>query len=140
LEKLIQIPFRIPPLGEGETRIYVALALAEASLGQNSETFQELLTYAREILRRPWLGQTLEDSQVREALGAGNADASELVALSDRIGPILARGTSGNPRQVKRFLNSMLLRERTAEARGFGEDIRTPILAKLERVMHFEAM
>ena len=131
LEKLVQIPFRIPPLGEGETRIYVALALAEATLGQDSVQFNSLLAYARDTLKRPWLGGTLEDGKVREALGDDHSEAADLVALSDRIGPILARGTSGNPRQVKRFLNAMLLRERTAQARGFGEDIKTPVLAKL---------
>ena len=37
----------------------------------------------------------------------------------------------GNPRQIKRFLNTLLLRERTAAARGFGDDITLPVLAKL---------
>src|SRR5208283_92621 len=40
-------------------------------------------------------------------------------------------GSKGNPRQVKRFLNSLLLREAVAEARGFGADIKRPVLAKL---------
>jgi hypothetical protein len=51
--------------------------------------------------------------------------------LSDQIGPILASGTKGNPRQIKRFLNTLLLRERTAIARGFGAEIKLPVLAKL---------
>lgn len=53
------------------------------------------------------------------------------MALSDQIGPILASGAKGNPRQIKRFLNTLLLRERTASARGFGDDIKLPVLAKL---------
>jgi len=51
--------------------------------------------------------------------------------LSDQIGPILASGTQGNPRQIKRFLNTLLLRHRTALARGFGEEVKLPVLAKL---------
>jgi hypothetical protein len=57
--------------------------------------------------------------------------ANNALALSDQIGPILASGTNGNPRQIKRFLNTLLLRERTAAARGFGDDIKLPVLAKL---------
>jgi hypothetical protein len=53
------------------------------------------------------------------------------LALSDQIGPILASGTKGNPRQIKRFLNMLVLRQRTAEARGFGDDVKLPVLAKL---------
>src|SRR6185312_9429846 len=41
LEKLIQVPFRIPALGLAETRIYVALLLAEAALGPSNEYFQK---------------------------------------------------------------------------------------------------
>src|SRR4051794_15701870 len=47
------------------------------------------------------------------------------------MGPILASGTKGNPRQIKRFLNALVLRQRTAEARGFGDDVKLPVLAKL---------
>ena len=42
-----------------------------------------------------------------------------------------ARGTKGNPRQIKRFLNTLLLRQATAEARGFGDEVKQPVLAKL---------
>jgi hypothetical protein len=131
LEKLIQVPFRIPALGESETRIYVALALAQVNVGEDSPEFAALLAHAREVLKRPWLGAQLQDEAVKTALSGRIHEAADLLVLSDRIGPILARGTSGNPRQIKRFLNSMLLRERIAEARGFSEDISLPILAKL---------
>ena len=43
----------------------------------------------------------------------------------------MASGTQGNPRQIKRFLNTLLLRHQTALARGFGEDVKLPVLAKL---------
>jgi predicted KAP-like P-loop ATPase len=38
LEKLIQVPFRIPALGETETRIYVTLLLAGVELGTTIPT------------------------------------------------------------------------------------------------------
>jgi hypothetical protein len=131
LEKLIQIPFRIPPLGDTETRIYVTLLLVAAELGDEDPSFTNLIAVARERLKRPWLEGPLDAKTVRDALGDKAAGANNALALSDQIGPILASGTQGNPRQIKRFLNALLLRERTADARGFGEDVKLPVLAKL---------
>ena len=131
LEKLIQVPFRIPALGDTETRIYVTLLLVGAEIGEDDPAFNVLITKARERLKRPWIGGALEAATVRDALGNKAAKASNALALSDQIGPILASGTQGNPRQIKRFLNALILRQRMAEARGFGDDVKLPILAKL---------
>ena len=123
LEKLIQVPFRIPALGDTETRIYVTLLLVGAELGENDAAFNALIKVARERLKRPWTSGALDAATVRTALGDK--------ASRDQIGPILASGTKGNPRQIKRFLNTLVLRQRTAEARGFGDDVKLPVLAKL---------
>ncbi|WGS48414.1 KAP family NTPase [Paraburkholderia sp. D15] len=131
LEKLIQVPFRIPALGETETRIYVTLLLAGAEVGENSENYGKLIAVAREKLKRPWTSGGLDAATVKTALGQQAEKANNALALSDQIGPILASGAKGNPRQIKRFLNTLLLRERTATARGFGDDIKLPVLAKL---------
>lgn len=131
LEKLIQVPFRIPALGETETRIYVTLLLTGAEIGDEHADYAKLIAAARERLKRPWENAGLDAATVKAALGAKADKANNALALSDQIGPILASGTKGNPRQIKRFLNTLLLRERTANARGFGADITLPVLAKL---------
>lgn len=131
LEKLIQVPFRIPALGETETRIYVTLLLAGAEVGEDDADYGKLIAVAREKLKRPWTNGGLDAAAVKTALGKQAEKANNALALSDQIGPILASGTKGNPRQIKRFLNTLLLRERTATARGFGDDIKLPVLAKL---------
>lgn len=131
LEKLIQVPFRIPALGETETRIYVTLLLAGAEIGEDDEDYAKLIGVAREKLKRPWTSGGLDSATIKTALGKQAEKATNALALSDQIGPILASGAKGNPRQIKRFLNTLLLRERTATARGFGDDIKLPVLAKL---------
>lgn len=131
LEKLIQVPFRIPALGETETRIYVTLLLTGAEISEDNADYAKLIAVAREKLKRPWTSGGLDAVTVKTALGSQAEKANNALALSDQIGPILASGTKGNPRQIKRFLNTLLLRERTASARGFGEDIKLPVLAKL---------
>ncbi|GLS32584.1 hypothetical protein [Neomesorhizobium albiziae] len=90
-----------------------------------------MITVARERLKRPWTSSALDAATVRTALGDKASRANNALALSDQIGPILASGTKGNPRQIKRFLNTLVLRQRTAEARGFGDDVKLPVLAKL---------
>jgi len=139
LEKLIQIPFRIPALGEAETHIYVSLLLLGAELGEEDAKFNELVAAARAILQRPWTGSTLDLTQVRAILGEEASRVEGVLQLSDQIGPVLARGTNGNPRQIKRFLNLLALRQQVAEARGFGDEIRLPILAKLMLAERFNS-
>ncbi len=131
LEKLIQIPIRIPPLGVTETKIYVTLLLIGAELEKDDPEFNKLIAAARERLKRPWSGETIDATLIKETMGEKASLANQALVLSDQIGPILANGTRGNPRQIKRFLNALTLRKRTADARGFGDVIVIPILAKL---------
>lgn len=131
LEKLIQVPFRIPALGETETLIYVTLLLIGAEVWEQDPGFVNLIAAAREILKRPWTRGALDPATVNSALGNNAGRAQDALILSAQIGPILASGTKGNPRQIKRFLNTLLLRKASAEARGFGNDVKLPALAKL---------
>jgi hypothetical protein len=137
LEKLIQVPFRIPALGEAETRIYVTLLLIGAEIGEGDPAFVRLVAVARDRLKRPWTGTVLDAATVKTALGEKAHRAQNALILSDQVGPILASGTRGNPRQIKRFLNTLLLRQSSAHARGFGDDVKLPVLAKLMLVERF---
>jgi len=134
LEKLIQVPFRIPALGDVETRSYVTLLLVGAELSDEHAGFQALIGKARTALREPWKGGGVDAAMLRDTLGDLGEKGPAVVAaltLSDQIGPLLARGTFGNPRQIKRFLNALLLREHTARSRQFGDDFKRTVLAKL---------
>jgi len=131
LEKLIQVPFRIPPLGELETQVYVALLMVGSEIGQENEGFSKLIAEARNRLQRPWQSTSIDSKTLRDSLGEQSSQAQHALTLADQISPSLAKGSKGNPRQIKRFLNTLILRQRTADARGFGGDIHLPILAKL---------
>jgi len=132
LEKLIQVPFRIPALGLPETRIYITLLLAESELGSDDERFKKILTSAREDLRRPWQSRGLDRASIEKAIGGKlPKELENAVAISSHISKILSEGTRGNPRQIKRFLNSMILRYAIAEERGFADEIAWPQLAKV---------
>jgi len=139
LEKLIQVPFRIPSLGVAETRTYITLLLVEAELGSEHAGFKKLLEKARDDMRRPWLSEGITAKAMAEAMGGSvPAEADQALVLAGQLTAMLAEGTKGNPRQIKRFLNSMLLRREIGEARGFGGDISVPVLAKLMLAERFK--
>ncbi|WP_316355211.1 Qat anti-phage system ATPase QatA [Devosia sp.] len=132
LEKLIQVPFRIPAMGDTETRIYMTMLLLGTIVGEGSSEFTSLLGHAQARMSKPWDRQGLDEEEIKKALGAKyNADTARAVALADQISPILASGTKGNPRQVKRFVNALNLRLKISQARGFGDAIKPDVLAKV---------
>ena len=138
LEKLIQVPFRLPALGVHEARTYVTLLLVEALVGEGHEGFNTLLAKARESLNKPWLGAGISQTDVRAVDPAHKDQLDGVFLLAQQIGPILAEGTKGNPRQIKRFLNSLFVRRSIAAARGFGDSVNETVLAKLMLAERFQ--
>ncbi len=131
LEKLIQVPFRIPALGDVEIHAYIALLMAEAALGADNGNFSTLLNMARQKLTKPWEGGRISLAEIEKMPALATAAVRQGLTLSDQLATVLARGTQGNPRQVKRFLNSLMLREAIATTRGMGQLIKRPVLAKI---------
>lgn len=136
LEKLIQVPFRIPALGYVETQIYVALILMEAALGEDDPRFKQLLPRARQCLLEPWKVSVLDHGVAKTCLGDAKlgdvpTEIGDAINLSQQISDILTDGSKGNPRQIKRFLNSLLLRNEVATVRGLSDHIKKPFLAKI---------
>ena len=138
LEKLIQVPFRIPALGIQEARTYVTLLLVEALVGEGHEGFNMLLAKARESLNKPWLGVDISQTDVRAVDPAYQDQLDAAFLLAQQTGPILAEGTKGNPRQIKRFLNSLFVRRSIAAARGFSDSVNETVLAKLMLAERFQ--
>ncbi|MBN8979283.1 MAG: NTPase KAP [Rhizobiales bacterium] len=131
LEKLLQVPFRIPALGETETGIYVTLLLLGRALGEQSPEFEKLLALGRAALSKPWEGKGIDHDAIKTAVGDRFAEIVDALNLADRVSPVLAAGTKGNPRQIKRFLNALALRLAIAHERGFDNAIEQPHLAKV---------
>lgn len=138
LEKLIQVPFRLPTLGYTETQIYITLVLLQADPGADNLAFTQLLEQARKILIQPWKGTTLDQQVAKTCLGEVPESVTQAITLSRQITRTLTDGTKGNPRLVKRFLNSLLLRQEIAQVRGLGADIKRPVLAKIMLAERFK--
>jgi len=134
LEKLIQVPFRIPALGPVETQCYVTLVMAEAILTQpeNKEAFNKLSDMAKGNIARPWAARPIEAEQINQIIkGEVAVPLKEALGISAQIYRVLSDGTKGNPRLIKRFLNAVLLRNAIAAERHIADDIKLPQLAKV---------
>ena len=135
LEKLIQVPFRIPALGPAETRTYIALLLIEPAV--DPDEFKLFVEKARDAMVRPWTSEGLTPALTKSIAVKKPHDVENAFRLSSQLARILNDGANGNPRQVKRFLNSLLLREAIAEARGFKKDLDRQTLAKIMLLERF---
>lgn len=129
LEKLIQIPYRIPRLSPAEIETYLTLLFCRRNL--SAAICEEVVQFARkrhEEDRYRAFGLT----DVVEAL-KGKTLPSELAAAL-RIGASIAGQITdvllGNPRQLKRFLNTFLLRRKLAQVARLAE-VSDDILVKL---------
>lgn len=136
LEKLIQVPIRIPPLNKRETQIYIALLFIEHALAEDKTLKDRIVTISNKIISTPSSETTLRDS-INTELGSIPAAIQDSLLLSEKIGSVLAEGLKGNPRQIKRFLNTIMLRLKIAEAYGINSQINLHVLAKLMLLERF---
>ena len=124
IEKIVQIPFRIPEQTLTSIAFYVGMLVLHKEL--ETEAWQRL-TGARESI-------TSSPGNVHEGLSgwirkqndqAFQKNSSNALGALKRTQPfvsILAHGLRGNPRQIKRFLNILELRQLLAESNGLEVD------------------
>jgi hypothetical protein len=118
LEKIVQVPVRIPALSRNQTEEYLALLML-ADLERVDDAVAQVKG------TRP-----AKPGQLAQRLGdTVPADRAGEVGLAEELAPLLHRHTEGNPRRLKRFLNAYWLRMSFASARGVA--LQPDALAKL---------
>ena len=127
LEKMLQVIINIPPLSEPEAETYLTLLLCELHL--NPEEFERVVAAAASEYRAVQLTIAMNEGGVADVLGGLAPALAEDLRWVTAIAPAIAGGLRGNPRQLKRFLNTLRLRARTSEIRGVSLDHAT--LAKI---------
>lgn len=129
LEKLVQVPYRLPRLSPAEVETYMALLFCHKQL---SATAFEKVTSACEAQRAEDRYSVFGAAKVSACLTAEELgeELSEQLSLCNGAAPLITEGLKGNPRQVKRFLNALWLRKRLAQVAKL-EHIRDRELVKL---------
>ena len=125
LEKLIQYPVTIPKLDELELERYLTCLLLETEINNIAECVK---------------GEYIYDPISQEKLVSAHKDKEEKIkdalALSHIISPVLAAKLNGNPRQCKRFLNTLYMRVQMAKTRDVNLDKK--VLSKLMLLEYFK--
>ena len=128
LEKLIQYPIRIPQLNADEVEIYIACLLLQSELSE--EKFQKSLSWIVEKKKEDFEKFKLE-SIITLFLDIEDnySNIVELFSIANQLAFVLSNGLHGNPRQCKRFLNSMYMRLQMASYKN--KKLDRKILAKI---------
>lgn len=128
LEKLVQYPIHIPRMDIDETEVYIASLLLSAELNEkNFVIFQQEVRKTRE--------NNFGVSPLNDAINIRFEDASEeetfkeCLSIAKQLAAVLSNGLHGNPRQIKRFLNTLDMRMMMAKHKHATLDRK--ILAKL---------
>jgi predicted KAP-like P-loop ATPase len=127
LEKIVQIEITIPPLAEPEAETYLNLLFAELRL--SAENMENVRAETSKRRRQSQFSVAMNYGIAKGVLGDVPADLEADFTIANRIAPTLSRGLRGNPRQLKRFLNTLLLRLETARRRDV--ILEPAVLAKL---------
>lgn len=135
LEKLVQYPVRVPPLGRAEIETYINLLFTKRAKVAN-EYFEAARKCVTDCRPTELLEVRYNYGIAQRIMGEGfPKELGESLSLAQRIAPVLAVGLTGNPRQCKRFLNTLVMRADMAHSRGI--ELKASVLAKLMLLERF---
>ncbi len=128
LEKLIQLPYSLPRLSESEVETYISMLICKKEIGDTA--FKNVLDeFKKYRLRNKY-----------SAFGLSNfekiLEAEEFRKVKDNVitipslVPLITNSLYGNPRQIKRFLNTYTIRKRLAEVASL-QSFNDAVLAKM---------
>ena len=115
LEKLIQYPIRIPKLNEDEVEIYIACLLFQDELSQ--DIFEAIIEEIRDNRLEDFTQFSLKkvvDTVIQNKDADLKDKVNENMIIAKQLASVLSKGLNGNPRQCKRFLNSLDIRMKMA--------------------------
>ncbi|MEF3309399.1 P-loop NTPase fold protein [Paenibacillus sp. GYB004] len=135
LEKLIQFPIRVTSLGRTELETYIGLLFANLHLSDEHFEQSRLKALVRdnELLHEITFNYGIAKSILEEV----PTELEEGLSLAATIAPILHSGMNGNPRQSKRFLNTLLMRVQMAKSKKI--PLKLQVLAKLMVLEYFRS-
>lgn len=127
LEKLIQLPYKLPRLSDNEQETYITLLLCKNHLNEIhfNQIHQKYLEFRKTDKHSKY---NIDD--IKANIPENQNIDFYAVEYRLPIVPIIKQFLNGNPRQLKRFLNTLYVRQELAEVAGF-RDIRPDVLTKI---------
>ena len=128
LEKLIQVPYYIPKLSSSEVETYLSLLICKKNL--DSSKFEEVLDVFSDFKEKNRYS-IFGISNLKDKIDGKSFEGLEdEVKKVSKLVSIITQSLYGNPRQIKRFLNTFTLRRKLSEIAKI-EKFEDSILAKL---------
>ena len=127
LDKLIQVPIKVPKPGALEVRAYLFMLLA-SDLGIGDGNLKTLQGSLSQSLRNSWKEKPISVANLMSELTISEpkivSQLEEALNVAERITPLLSGSSriNGNPRIVKRLLNVIKMRKRVADRRDMNLD------------------
>lgn len=130
LEKLIQVPYKLPRLSAMEVETYINMLLCKSCL--NEEEFEDLRLKFQDFVAKnkngifDWgkISPLIQSEEIKKKI---QPLANFMAPVSD----IIASCMEGNPRLIKRFLNAYELRTNLLEVGGLDDQKTRLALLKL---------
>ena len=126
LDKLVQYPVKVPSVGVNELKSMLIMLLVSRDAGLDRSALTELRQFFIGELQKSWKEPFPTPERTLEFLSKFNLDDVQIVhvrgafQVARAMAPILANSASirGNPRIVKRLLNTVSQRKSIADKRG----------------------
>ncbi|MGD6803842.1 KAP family P-loop NTPase fold protein [Rossellomorea aquimaris] len=134
LEKIIQYPIRIPRLSDREVEFYINCLLFEKELNQSE--FEKVIQLLHEKKSENFLEFELTYELISEEYPEIAEKIKDSLIVARQLSDVLAQGLNGNPRHCKRFLNSLVMREKMSNKKNI--DLDRKILAKIMLLEYFK--
>lgn len=128
LEKLIQLPYSLPKLSEPEVETYISMLICKRELDEtNFKIVHSEFQKFRKADRYSAFGLTNFET-ILDKIDFDKVKSNVITIPS--LVPLITQSLYGNPRQIKRFLNTYTLRQRLANVASLS-NFSDSILAKL---------
>lgn len=128
LEKIIQIPYSLPRLSESEVETYISMLICKKEVGEDK--FKNVLTeFQKYRLTNKYSAFGLSNFEKILEKGEFEKVKNNVITIPALV-PLITNSLYGNPRQIKRFLNTYTIRKRLAEVASL-EGFNDAVLAKM---------
>lgn len=135
IEKIVQIPIKLPELSEIDIKNYMLLLICEMFLSKEDIEMLIDAFIEKEMFTK---GEIISSQDIKDNIpeetnfsnGLNRREFDEYIDVFGRVGDVISYSTlKGNPRQTKRFLNSFFIRKKLADLQKIELDLS--VLAKL---------
>lgn len=134
LEKMIQYPIRIPRLNSKEVEFYITCLFFQKDLSKKE--FEDIVEYLNNEKQKEFLNFNLDYDTILKFDKEIAEKVKDSIITAKQISSVLANGLNGNPRQCKRFLNSLYMRLEMAKCKQ--QNLDRKVLAKIMMLEYFK--